>query len=80
MVRHLQVLYHSTISQLHTAKKQISSPKDGRYNKRPRQILTLDSLCQKSQLDAKFYFGAAGGCAQASAAEFLTCESQISYS
>jgi hypothetical protein len=80
MVRHLQVPDDSTAPPPHTAKKQISLPKDWRYNKRPRQILTLDSLCQKSQLDAKFYFGAAGGCAQASAAEFLTCESQISYS
>ena len=80
MVLHLQVPDDFTEPRLDTAKKQISLPKDWRYNKRPRQILTLDSLCQKSQLDAKFYFGAAGGCDQASVAEILTCESQISYS
>ena len=80
MVRHLQVPDDFTAPPSHTAKKQISLPKDWRYNQRPRQMLTLELLCQKSQLDAKIYFGAAGGCDQVSVAEFLTCESQISYS
>ena len=50
------------------------------YQMYSHNILLREFGCQDIHLIAIFYFGAASRCAQASTTEFLTCESQISYS
>ena len=71
--------YDFTAPPLHTAKKQISLPKDQRYTQRRMRIANLDYLCQDGRLNAKIYFGAAGRCTKTSAADILNCESHISH-